>query len=124
MAATPISSLFEITPRYLRSTNLERDFGDPRALDNYVLTPHAQECLTRLSSGLRDGSAQRAWRITGNYGTGKSSFALFLAHWFGGKATKLSQTLDVDVKYDRFALGQKPAYLPLLVTGSREPMGK
>ena len=123
MAATPISSLFEITPRYLRSTNLERDFGDPRALDNYVLTPHAQECLTRLSSGLRDGSAQRAWRITGNYGTGKSSFALFLAHWFGGKATKLSQTLDVDVKYDRFALGQKPAYLPLLVTGSREPMG-
>lgn len=124
MTATPIASLFQITPRYLRSTNLERDFHDPRALDNYVLTPHARECLERLSTGLRSGSTQRAWRITGNYGTGKSSFALFFAHWLSGQAARLSRTVEVDVKYDRFALGHRPAYLPLLITGAREPMSK
>lgn len=124
MTATTIASLLDITPRYLRSTNLERDFLDPRALDNYVLTGHARECLARISSGLRNGSTQRAWRITGNYGSGKSSFALFLARWFAGQAAALSRTLNVDVKYDHFALENPPAYLPLLVTGAREPLSK
>lgn len=120
----PIASLFHITQRYLRSTNLERDFQDSKALENYVLTPHAQECLVRLAKGLHPTSTQRAWRLTGNYGSGKSSFALFLAHWFAGNATKLSKALQVDVRYNRFSIASRPSYLPLLVTGTREPMGK
>lgn len=119
-----ISSLFQVTPRYLRSTNLERDFRDAKALENYVLTPHAKECLGRLAKGLHPTSSQRSWRVTGNYGSGKSSFALFLAHWFSGSATRLSKAVQVNVKYDRFAITGRPAYLPLLVTGVREPMGK
>jgi hypothetical protein len=62
--------------------------------------------------------------VTGNYGSGKSSFALFLAHWFGGEAAKLSKAVNVDVQYNRFALGTKPRYLPLLITGSREPISR
>ena len=123
MAAALISSLFQVTPRYLRSTNLERDFTDPKALENYVLTLHGQNCLARLAGGLRPTSTQRAWRLTGNYGSGKSSFALFLAHWCSGNAAQLSRALQVDVKYERFSLSTRPKYLPLLVTGSREPMG-
>jgi len=123
MNSTAIDSLFQVTPRYLRSANLERDYRDAKALNNYVLTPHAQDCLGRLAMGLRPASTQRAWRVTGNYGSGKSSFALFLARWFGGEATQLSRALDTNVRYDRFAVTSKPAYLPLLVTGSREPMG-
>lgn len=121
---TPISALFDVTPRYLRSTNLERDYQDPRSLEHYVLTPHGRTCLNRLASGLRAGSTQRAWRMTGNYGTGKSSFAVFLAHWFGGSAARLSRLTDVNVSYDKFALGFRPTYLPLLVTGTRQPIGR
>ncbi len=124
MSSPAIASYFDVTPRYLRSTNLERDFRDRRALDNYVLTSHAHECLDRLSQGIRPGSTQRAWRVTGNYGSGKSSFALFLAHWFSGEAAKLSKSVNVDVQYNRFSLSSKPRYLPLLITGSREPMGR
>lgn len=120
----PISALFDVTPRYLRSTNLERDYRDPRALDHYVLTPHARGCLNRLASGLKPASTQRAWRMTGNYGTGKSSFAVFLAHWFSGSAARLSRGTDVDVTYGRFDLASRPTYLPLLVTGTRQPMGR
>jgi hypothetical protein len=124
MSATAISSLFEVAPRYMRSINLERDFRDNKALENYILTPHAQQCLDRLARGLRPSSTQRAWRLTGNYGSGKSSFALFLAHWFNGKAGRLSRSLEVDVGYGRYSVDSRPKYLPLLVTGSREPMGK
>jgi hypothetical protein len=124
VSSPAIASYFDVTPRYLRSTNLERDFRDRRALDNYVLTSHAHECLDRLSQGIRPGSTQRAWRVTGNYGSGKSSFALFLAHWFNGEAAKLSKAVNVDVQYNRFSIGSRPRYLPLLITGSREPMGR
>jgi hypothetical protein len=124
MSTSAISSYFDITPRYLRSTNLERDFHDRRALESYVLTTHAHECLDRLAKGVRPGSTQRAWRVTGNYGSGKSSFALFLAHWFNGDAGRLSKAVNVDVQYNKFALGTKPRYLPLLITGAREPMGR
>lgn len=123
MSNTSVASLFDVSPRYLRSTNLERDFSDSKALHNYVLTRHAQECLTRLAGGLHSGSTQRAWRLTGNYGSGKSSFALFLAHWFAGGAAQLSKALQVDVGYERYGLKPRPKYLPLLITGSREPMG-
>jgi hypothetical protein len=124
MGAAAISSLFRITPRYLRSTNVERDIRDTRALEQYVLTPHAHECLDRLARGLRPTSTQRAWRLTGNYGSGKSSFALFLARWFNGQGAALSRSLNVDVRYERFSIGYRPNYLPLVVTGSGEPMGK
>src|SRR5688500_18006019 len=119
IATGNIASLFQVKARYLRSTHLERDFKDPRALEHYVLTSHAHECLGRVASGLQADSTQRAWRVTGDYGSGKSSFALFLAHWFQGNAARLSKALDVDVRYDRFAVA-RPTYLPLLVTGARE----
>ncbi|MBS0418037.1 MAG: hypothetical protein JSR66_10010 [Proteobacteria bacterium] len=119
-----IATLFDVTPRYLRSANLERDYHDPRALEHYVLTPHGRSCLQRLAGGLKPGSTQRAWRMTGNYGTGKSSFAVFLAHWFGGSAARLSKVVDANVSYDRFQLPTRPTYLPLLVTGSRQWIGR
>jgi hypothetical protein len=124
MGAPAVSSLFQITPRYLRSTNLERDIRDTKALEQYVLTPHAHDCLYRLAKGLRPTSTQRAWRLTGNYGSGKSSFALFLARWFSGQGAALSRALNVDVRYEHFSIGYRPNYLTLVVTGSREPMGK
>lgn len=124
MADKLINSVFDITPRYLRSTNLERDFRDPRALENYILTPHGRDCLSRLSKGLRVGGTERAWRITGNYGSGKSSFALMLAHWFSGNARHLKGDLGLSVGYDSFHLAEKPKFLPVLITGSREPMGR
>lgn len=119
-----IATLFDVTPRYLRSTNLERDYQDPRALQHYVLTPHGKACLQRIASGLKEGSTQRAWRMTGNYGTGKSSFAVFLAHWFGGAAARLSKVVDANVSYERFDVEARPTYLPLLVTGSRQSIGR
>ena len=116
-----ISDLFQMQDRFLRSAHLERDFGDPAALSGYVLTPQTKRYLARLSFGLHENSGQRAWRITGDFGTGKSSFALITAHLFGDKRAELPKRLREDIKATDLKL--PPArLLPVLVTGSREPL--
>jgi hypothetical protein len=76
MPGPKIADLFNIQRRFLRSAHLERDFRDPAALEGYVVTTQIQESLDRVATGLDDKSGQRAWRITGDYGSGKSSFAI------------------------------------------------
>ena len=66
MNATRISDLLSINPRFLRSVNLERDFGDALALDGYVATAETSRYLHRIGRGLRPESGERAWRITGD----------------------------------------------------------
>src|SRR5215217_9399440 len=77
-----IADYFDIKHRFLRSTYLERDFTDLSALQGYILTNHNRQNLLRMMEGLRESSTQRSWRITGDYGSGKSSFGLMLAHVF------------------------------------------
>ena len=75
-AATPH---IEIRRRYLRSVDIPRDLDDPEALDGYILTPSARDATVRIVESLLPGSRQRAFRLAGAYGSGKSAFGLFLA---------------------------------------------
>ena len=116
-----ISELFQIKNRYLRSAHLERDFEDVSAINSYVLTEQARSNLERLSAGLLPTSSQRAWRITGDYGSGKSSFALALAHLFAGREANLPLKFKKAIDFKKAGVAQ-PSFLPVLVTGSREPL--
>lgn len=60
-----------------RSVNLERD-ANGLDLAGYVPTARAIDTLARVLEGLAAESGTRAWSVTGPYGCGKSSFALFL----------------------------------------------
>ena len=84
-----IGDLLKVGSRFLRSAHLERDFEDPAVLSDYVLTDFTRSCLGRVARGLKSNSGQRAWRMTGDYGSGKSTFALLLAHWFAGRDNAL-----------------------------------
>lgn len=118
-----ISDLFNVPGRYLRSVHLERDFDDAAALQHYIVTPSMVAVFSRILEGLRPASGQRAWRITGDYGTGKSSFALVLAHLLRDPHQR-----GVEAVYDAVARGNddirralaQTRLLPLLVTGARE----
>ena len=114
-----ISDFFRVPTRFLRSVQLERDFHDVAALEHYVVTPHMAEAFRRIADGLRVNSGRRAWRITGDYGVGKSSFALVLAHLFQDRSPfAVSRIADaIGWPNDDF---DPPALTPLLVTGSRE----
>lgn len=113
-----IADAFQIQGRFLRSTNLERDFENTDSLQGYILTTPARGGLERLVQGLAPGSGHRAWRITGDYGTGKSSFALALARLMAGHDRALPTEFRSAVDFR--SLGSKrPRLLPVLVTGSR-----
>lgn len=121
MAAIPISRLLRISPRFLRSAQLERDFSDPDALGGYVMTHEARTNLARLVKGTRSQSGQRSWRITGDFGSGKSSFALLLASLLSPRRDELPKQLrglPSELNLPRSRRG----FLPVLVTGSRQQM--
>ncbi|MCH7226300.1 hypothetical protein [Haloferula sp. A504] len=118
---TLVSDLLNVSPRFMRSVNLERDFADPQSLDGYVTTPDTVTHLKQIANGLRKESGQRAWHITGDFGSGKSSFALVLATLMGRPSSEIPKSLKE--LGTALGLGAKaPRFLPVLVTGSREAM--
>lgn len=116
-----ISDVFNIANRFLRSAHIERDFYDPTALSGYVVTDFARSSLDRFGSGLKPRSGQRAWRMTGHYGSGKSSFALLLAHWLAGRDSDLPPQIRKVVDFRHFG-GSRPRFVPVLVTCARQPL--
>ena len=121
MTEKRIGDLFKIKSRFLRSAHLERDFEDPGVLSGYVVTDFARSCLGRVANGLKARSGQRAWRMTGDYGSGKSSFALLLAHSFTGREDvppQIRRTLDLPKPRNSY-----PRFAPVLCTCSRQPLG-
>lgn len=123
MSETLIRDLHSISPRYLRSIQLERDFNSPEALSGYCVTAETTRHLKRLGQAFAPESSQRAWRITGDFGSGKSSFALVLANLL----TKRAKDLPKEISALRSEIGiakNAPKLLPVLVTGSREALSR
>ena len=116
-----IVNLFHINPRFLRSAHLERDFSDPESSMGYILTDFTKSCVERLTEGLLTHSTKRAWRLTGDYGTGKSSFALLLAHLFSGHRNKVLRELRESIGIDRLCFDDL-GLVPILITGNRSPL--
>jgi ABC-type molybdenum transport system ATPase subunit/photorepair protein PhrA len=85
MDSFKLSKVTSVQSRFGRSVNLERDFYDHVSLEGYVLTTTARNALSRLTQALTDNNAARAWTLTGAYGSGKSTFALFAAKLFSYK---------------------------------------
>ena len=121
-SALPIKDALTVRSQYVRAVNIGRDLNDSHALDGYLLTDTVQHALGRLCQGLKASSSQRAWRITGSYGTGKSAFGLFLANLFTqpiSKRTAVGRLLD---QHDPDLLAQAkklPRYEVLVITGTR-----
>lgn len=98
----------------MRSVNLERDFSDPRSSEGYIITPMAEKAFERICGGFSNNSTQRAFRIGGDYGSGKSAFALALARVAAGYTRALPKGL-------RKFCGRTRLF-PRLATGDHEPL--
>jgi hypothetical protein len=129
-----LSELISVAPRYARSVNLERDGFTEAAIDGYVVTATAEEFLLRFGRALAGAGGHRAWTLTGPYGAGKSSFALFLANLFspsgfGGSAAarRLLKEQHEETYQEIFEqrgkerLG-KNGFTSILVSGAAEPL--
>ncbi|MEW6451326.1 MAG: hypothetical protein AB1490_11780 [Pseudomonadota bacterium] len=112
------ASGIRIAKRYVRSVELQRDLEDPDALNGYVITPSVRDATERILAGLSASSTQRAFRVTGPYGAGKSAFALFLTRLLGDDKARCKAARSL-----LEAAGAKPAstgsYTPVVLVGRR-----
>lgn len=99
----------------MRSIYLEHDISDPASSLGYVLTPIAKDALNRVLASFEMDSTQRAWRVSGDYGSGKTAWALALARIVKGQANELPNELQ-------FYTGQFNIQ-PVVATGCNEPLG-
>ena len=116
-----IADIININLHHLRSTHLERDFSNPDSCTGYIVTDFIESCLERLAEGLQGDSNRRAWRLTGDYGTGKSSFALVLAHLFSNHQSGILKELRNSIKMKGLCFDNLNL-VPILITGNRSSL--
>ncbi len=112
----------------LRSVNLERDFYSVNPLDGYLPTPSALAALERVAVGIAHPHA-RAFSVTGPYGSGKSSFALYackvLAPASFGAATARENASRLEPNLSLYLFSDRESgFWPILITGSRESLSR
>ena len=110
-----------IRGQFQRSVHLVRDFHGSRSLDGYVVTSKAVETTARIADGLASPGSYRAWSISGPYGGGKSSYALFVSRLLRGDAGALALLAATDAGLAE-RLGEAGPLVPVLVVGSRGPI--
>ena len=116
--------------QFTRSVNIQQDLWDGESLQGYLVTAGARRALLRIAPALRTPKAARAWTLTGPYGTGKSALANFIAKLLASvlvpghaAACKLLAASDLDLaRQVRPSRKAMPALLPIVITGSREPL--
>ncbi|MBT8421439.1 MAG: hypothetical protein KJO08_11355, partial [Gammaproteobacteria bacterium] len=123
-----------INTHYTRSINLERDGASEAVARAYIPTSMALRILGRMVDALEAYETPRAWSLVGPYGSGKSSYAIFLAHLLGNpgeRATKatsriLAQNKDNAELVDKFiSITQAgEGYCTVLITGSPESLAR
>jgi hypothetical protein len=116
-SAATNQSLVEVRGRFHRSVQLVRDWQARDVPNGYLATATAKALASRIVQELSTPNGVRAWSITGPYGTGKSSFALFLAKLLGGNGT----TDQAEVLLDVHPLPEK-RLLPIPLVGNRVPL--
>lgn len=129
-----LSGLVAVAGRYRKSVHLERDSHSEAALAGYVVTPLVRSVLDRLANSLQPDAPQRAWSITGPYGTGKSSFAVLWANLVaqhrdrhGEQARALLTAADPALAERIFGhsgplFADTTGYATVLATGERAPL--
>ncbi|MBU1223688.1 MAG: hypothetical protein KKA22_16780 [Gammaproteobacteria bacterium] len=110
--------------QHTRSISLDRDLYDNQAIEGYLLTPNSVGALRQISEGLIQGHAQRAWKIVGPYGSGKSALGVILAQLMAGPhrhgaAAKVLASVAPTVA-DHFSASNR---FTLAVVGSRVSFG-
>lgn len=122
--------LINVNSQYTRSVNLERDYASGSTVSSYIPTSRSKRLLERISESLSDDVQPRAWSLIGPYGSGKSSFSVFLSHLLSEPNSEHSaeafNVLEVHAVPQtttfREHIQDSAGYLKILISGSPEPL--
>lgn len=123
-----LSSLISVSASYTRSVNIERDSQSGSSSLNYIPTSRALRTLSTLTNRFDASDQPRAWSLVGPYGSGKSSFALFLSQLLSDpKSEKSVAARQLLAKYEPDlvkAVNEQTkgtdGYLEVLISGTPE----
>ncbi|TXH96998.1 MAG: hypothetical protein E6Q75_06085, partial [Rheinheimera sp.] len=125
------SNALTINTYYSRSVNVERDLSDEEVIKAYIPTARAKETLSRLLDSASSEKRTSAFSLIGPYGSGKSSFAVFITQLLAGKTATIRQTALKVLQNADQALAQAYEqhlkggdYLPLVLSGNPEPLSR
>ncbi len=127
-----IQNKIRINTNYTRSINLERDAESTSVIDAYIPTTRALRTLESMAAAFKADESPRAWSLVGPYGSGKSSFAVFLSHLLSAPDELTTETALKKLGSSDRGLGLKyrnltrnsAGYCTVLLTGSPEPCGR
>ncbi|MCX8456271.1 hypothetical protein [Paenarthrobacter ureafaciens] len=117
--------------RYLRAANLE---AHQDHVGHYIPTSRALEVLRRLAHSMDESGGGRSWSLTGPYGAGKSSFALFLRTLLGHPGNlresaerslrEADEALYVSLTEARASVGGENGFVLATTTCQQEPLAE
>jgi len=121
-----------VNAHYTRSINLERDATTASVVSAYIPTSRAIKTLERISATFKIEQAPRAWSLVGPYGSGKSSFAIFLAHLLASTDEDASKAALSVLRKANAGLARRfqnivrdsSGHCYVLLTGSPEPLSR
>lgn len=113
-----------VAPRFTRAVHIRRDFRDLRyRLDGYQVTPLVRQAAGRIIAGLAPSSSERAFSVVGPFGSGKSAFGLFIAHFLQRGEPARRQLLGSLKIADEVRLPlDAPSLLAVLVPGNNSSL--
>ena len=129
----PLSRIVMASLKKYAAANAEHDRGS-QSLDGYIPGPGTFDTVARLDLGMRGGKHGRAISVTGPYGSGKSTMAVFLDALYAPDGSPERQKshsilrvaapdLASSVRRARKALGaHKGGLFRCIVTAGREPV--
>ena len=127
-----IHDLVRVNTHYTRSINLERDAGSVDVVSAYIPTSRALRTFSRISDAFNTKLSPRAWSLIGPYGSGKSSFSVFLSQLLSNPTEEGARTAQKVLRKAETSLAAKftketknsHGYLKVLITGAPESMSK
>jgi len=127
-----MEQIVQVDTHYTRSINLERDIDSSKILNAYIPTSKAIQVLNKVATTFSQQDTPRAWSLVGPYGSGKSSFAIFLAHLLEDQNRETSIIAEQLITQHQPELAKKitahtqgsNAYCTVLLTGSSESLSQ
>ncbi|AYQ57231.1 hypothetical protein MS2017_1547 [Bathymodiolus thermophilus thioautotrophic gill symbiont] len=125
-----LNELISVKTTLTKSINLDRDKSAKELLESYVLTSTAMQNIQNVINAQKKTNGNKAWSLIGSYGSGKSSFALYLSHLLGNPKTALSKLACKKLRTDNanFAINiskhlkNSNGYCEVLITGSPDSL--
>ncbi|MDP2126637.1 MAG: hypothetical protein Q8K97_04600 [Pseudohongiella sp.] len=121
-----------VNTHYTRSVNLERDKNSIDVVNAYIPTSRAVRTLARVADSFHEQLAPRAWSLIGPYGSGKSSFSVFMSQLLSSPGDDLHTAAINVLKKSESGLAKQfiratknsDGYFKILLTGAPEPLGR